>query len=213
MTAPTPFSDEMIQAFVAGTLDAEAAAELTRAAAADPALTADIALRRAIRLAGQDAAAQRQVDTVGWSRIARSIAIVEPLGSGAANDMTNGSEQPFWARRMIAPWQAAAALVIALVGWQTIIVPRTISTSPSADGEYALAGADQSTAFVLRVAFVDTASVAELHTLLRAVDARVIDGPSAVDLYDLAFANAEAQSVARRRLAQERNLVSEIAEP
>jgi anti-sigma factor RsiW len=215
MTASHPYTDEMIQSFVAGTLDADSVAELERAAATNPALAAELALWRSVRQAGADAAAQRQVDALGWSRIARSIANAAPQQSRAAND--HGADrallrkQPLWARPLIAPWQAAAALVLALVGWQAVMAPVMISKDPSAGAEYALAGEDRSASFVLRVAFVEVASEADLRQLLREVDARIIDGPSAVGLYDLAFDDAEALTAARQRLEKERGLVSEVA--
>lgn len=216
MTASHPYTDEMIQSFVAGTLDADSVAELERAAATNPALAAELALWRAVRQAGADAAAQRQVDALGWSRIARSIAHAAPQQSRAANDHGANPalphKQPLWARPLIAPWQAAAALVLALVGWQTVMAPMMISRDPSSGAEYALAGEDRSASFVLRVAFVEVASEADLRRLLQEVDARIIDGPSAVGLYDLAFDDAEARMAARQRLEQERGLVSEIAE-
>jgi anti-sigma factor RsiW len=216
MTASHPYTDEIIKSFVAGTLDADSAAELERAATANPALAAEIALWRAVRQAGEDASAQQQIDELGWSRIARSIADVAPQQRRAANDHsadpTASRKQPLWARPLIAPWQAAAALALALVGWQAVVVPALVSTDPSAGAEYALAGEDRSASFVLRVAFVEVASEADLRQLLRDVDARIIDGPSAVGLYDLAFDDAKAMAAARARLAEERDLVSEIAE-
>lgn len=216
MTASHPYTDEMIKSFVAGTLDADFATELERAAGADTALAAELALWRAVRQAGEDAAAQQQIDELGWSRIARSIADVAPQRRRAANDHSAdpaaSRKQPLWARPLIAPWQAAAALAMALVGWQAAVTPLLVSTDPSEGAEYALAGADRSASFVLRVAFVEVASEADLRQLLRDVDARIIDGPSAVGLYDLAFDDAKALAAARARLAEERDLVSDIAE-
>jgi len=216
MTASHPYTDEIIKSFVAGTLDADSAAELERAAAANPKLAAELALWRAVRQAGEDVSARQQIDELGWSRIARSIADVAPQQRRASNDHssdpTASRKQPLWARALIAPWQAAAALALALVGWQAAVTPLLVSTDPSAGAEYALAGADRSASFVLRVAFVEVASEADLRQLLRDVDARIIDGPSAVGLYDLAFDDAKAMAAARARFAEERDLVSEIAE-
>jgi anti-sigma factor RsiW len=216
MTASNPYTDEIIKSFVAGTLDADSAAQLERAAAANPALAAELALWRAVRQAGEDVSARQQIDELGWSRIARAIADVAPQQRRAANDQAAdhapGRVRPFWAQPLIAPWQAAAALALALFGWQAAVTPLLVSTDPSAGAEYALAGADRSASFVLRVAFVEVASEADVRQLLRDIDARIIDGPSAVGLYDLAFEDAKAMAAARAQLAEKRDLVSEIAE-
>lgn len=212
MTTPTPYSDEMIQSLVAGTLDADTAAGMRRAAETDAVLAAELALWQAIRQAGADEAAQRQTDALGWSRVARSIAESAPQHRRAANDRDMPGARPFWAQPLIAPWQAAAALALVLIGWQVVMAPLLVSTDPAADANYALAGEDRPASFVIRVAFVEDASEADLRNLLRAVNARIVDGPSAAGLYDLAFDDAEALANAQIRLAQERGLVTEIAD-
>jgi anti-sigma-K factor RskA len=211
MTTANPFTDELIQSFVAGTLDAENAAALQLAAQTDAALAAEIALRRTVREIGAEEAGQRQPDALLWTRIGRSIADLAPQERRAANDRDVVAAQPFWARPLIAPWQAVASLALALVGWQALIAPTLTPANPDDSAEYALAGEDRSASFVLRVAFVEAASEAELRALLQAVGARIIDGPSAVGLYDLAFDDAEALARARTRLAQEGELVNQIA--
>jgi anti-sigma-K factor RskA len=211
MTTDLSYTDELIQSFVAGTLDAEKAAALQHAADTDAALAAEIAVRRAVRQAGADEAALRQPDAVLWSRIDRSTSDIAPQQRRAANDSDVAPAPPFWRRPLIAPWQAAAALTLALVGWQTAVAPNLFRGDPDGSAEYALAGEDRSASLVLRVAFVEAASEADLRALLQAVDARIVDGPSAIGLYDLAFDDAEALARARARLAQERELVAQIA--
>ncbi|MDJ0642033.1 MAG: hypothetical protein QNJ15_04380 [Erythrobacter sp.] len=206
MSAPTTFTEETIQAYVLGTLDPETAASVARASQDDPALRAEIALWRASRdIHTEDAAASAQGE-FGWARIERAIAQSDPPALPvAAND-----DAPFWRRPRFAAWQVAASVAIAVLGWQGLVVPAiTSSDEPAA---YNLAGDADSSAFTLRVSFQADVSEAELRALLGEADARIVDGPSAIGLYTLGFADADAKAAAAELLGERREIVAEIAE-
>jgi len=69
-------------------------------------------------------------------------------------------------------------------------------------GEVGYQPLSEAPAAVLRVPFAPSATEAEIRALLGEIGARVSDGPSAVGLWDLAFADEKALSAGRSRLEQ-----------
>ena len=207
MTDTAKFSPETIQAFVAGRLDDQTSQAVREAADRDPELAAELAIWRAARTNHAELVAQSAPSEFGWARIERALG----SGSASAND-NDASAAPLWSRKTLAPWQAAAAAVVAVLGWQATVVPAITTASVDEPPVYQLASAGTEAEFALRVAFVETASEADMRAALRDIDARIIDGPSAIGLYTLAFADAEALGAGRAALAQNAEVVAEVSD-
>ncbi len=208
MSAPTTYPPETIQAYVLGTLDAERAAEIARASESDSELAAEIALWQATREINGEDVANVGSNELGWARIERVIAGSEQnTAPFAAND-----DEPFWKRRRFAGWQVAASVAVAVLGWQALVVPAITPSSVDAPVEYTLAGDDSAVQFTLRVAIAEGVSEADMRAVLTEVDARIVDGPSAIGLYTIAFTDAEAQASGRTVLARRSDVIAEVAE-
>jgi len=209
MTGETELTPELIQAYVTGALDPEAAARIAEASRTDPELAAELAIWRSARAVQADAVAQAGASEFGWARIERAIQTGE--GRRSAND--NPVEKPFWSRPMFAPWQAAAAAVFALIGWQAFVSPMIGTAGQSGDATYALAGEGTGQDFAFRVAFTDNASASDIAAALRGVEARIVDGPSAIGFYTIAFDDPETMAAARKKLsADATEIVAETAD-
>ncbi len=208
MTTKTEFTPEQIQAFVTGTLDAGTPAQIEAAAKADPELAAELAIWRSARTVQSDMVAEAGSSEFGWARIEKAINAGENQSSANDNDT-----KPFWSRAFIAPWQAAAAVALAIVGWQVAVVPVLAPGGVEDDAAYVLAGDETDQKFAFRVAFTDNASAPDIAAILRNVDARIIDGPSAVGFYTIAFDDPEAMEAARQRLSTDADdVVAELTD-
>lgn len=209
MSTSAPFPPETIQAYILGKLDAEQAAQIEAASEGDKELAAELAIWAAARDLQVEDAASSDPGAFGWARIERAIDAQSAARS--AND-NSPSGRPVWFRNVIAPWQAAAAVAAAVLGWQVAVVPAI--TNPGADEApaYELASGGEESEFTLRIAFTDTATEADLRAVLREVDARIVDGPSAIGLYTLSFADEAAKERAAQILAEQGDIVAEVAE-
>jgi len=208
MTSETELTDELIQAYVTGTLDPGAAAQIDEAAKTDPELAAELAIWRSARAVQADAVAKAGASEFGWARIERAI----QTGEVRRNANDNPVEKPFWSRPMFAPWQAAAAAVFALIGWQAVVSPMIGTAGEGGDATYTLAGEVTGQDFAFRVAFIDNARASDIESALRGVEARIVDGPSAIGFYTIAFDDPETMAAARNELSSDTNeIVAETA--
>jgi len=208
MSAPAIFTPETIQSYVLGTLDPVIASDIARAAKADDDLAAEIALWQAARHIHGEDIAKVAPGEFGWSRIEREISRTAEIATPvAAND-----DAPFWKRPRFAGWHVAASVAVAVLGWQALVVP-AITSAPGDDPvAYSLAGDGAAAEFTVRVAIQPGVSEAEMRALLSDVDARIVDGPSAIGLYTLGFADAEAKAAAEQELLQRDAIIAEVAE-
>ena len=208
MSAPTTFPPETIQSYVLGTLDPESASAVALAAETDPGLAAEIALWQASRdIAGEDAA-QASPGEFGWARIEREIS----RSSQASAPVAANDDVPFWKRPRFAGWQVAASVAVAVLGWQALVVP-SITSAPGDDpAAYSLAGDGSDAEFTLRVAIQPDVSEADMRALLGEVGAQIVDGPSAIGLYTLGFADADAKVSAAAELTARDDVIAEVAE-
>lgn len=213
MSTSTDDSSEEVQAFVAGRLDPQAAARLRTQAEHNPHLAAEIALWTAIREQLAQGGAPAPADELGWARLERALAEREVQGSQAvANDNAAVAHRPFWRRHMIAPWQAAAGVAVAIMAWQLAVAPTLTPVPQQHQPGYELAGEEAEQAPMVRVAFAPDATESELRAVLRAARARIVDGPSAIGLYTVAFADAEAETRGIQLLAGHPDVVAEVAD-
>ncbi len=172
---------ETLIAYVRGTLPADEADRLKGEVEAAPALAAEIALLRGVAAAVDADARQPTPGDLGWARLARAL------------DAEPGSApRPGW--RPL--WQLAAAAGVAVVLWQAIAVPLL---RPGEEG-YQPVSERPADAFELKVAFAPDATEAAILALLRDIGARVTDGPSAIGLWSLDFADAAARDAGLERL-------------
>ncbi len=208
MTSKTEFTPEQIQAFVTDTLDAGIYAQIEAAAKADPELAAELAIWRSARKVQSDRVAEAGASEFGWARIEKAINVSQDQRSANDNDT-----KPFWSRALIAPWQAAAAVALAIVGWQVAVVPVVATAGLDDEATYVLAGGETGQEFAFRVAFTDNANAPDIAAILRDVDARIIDGPSAIGFYTIAFDDPEAMEAARQTLSNDGNgVIAEVTD-
>lgn len=170
--------DEMVLAYVRDRLPADQAERLGEEAAIRPELAAEIALARGIVGVLDEDARRPAPGALGWARLSRAID-AEPVPAAA---VAGPARRPWWQFAAVA---AAAALV-----WQVAAVP--FLTRP---GEEAYRPVTEAPAaeFALAVTFSPTATEAGMRELVRSVGARVTDGPSAIGLWTLSFADAGAR--------------------
>lgn len=169
-------SDETLIAFLRGRLDADDAARVE--AAASP---AELALMRGVLGALDDEAREAAPAALGWARLSRALD-AEPAVAAAARGRGR-------------VWQFAAVAAAAVVVWQVAAVPLM---RPATEGYAPVTEAAAET--TLAVAFLPTATEAEIRTLIQRVGAQVTSGPSAIGLWTLAFADAAARDAGLAQL-------------
>lgn len=186
-----PDDDELLD-YLAGRSSAEASRRVRQAAEADPDLAADLALMQGAKAAMQDlGGGEATPGALGWARLDRAIEAERRSGLPAM-------------RRPV--WQvAAAAAVVAVVGWQLVAVP--ILSGPE---EGYVTATDGTEGFTLTVAFAPTATEADIRALLTGIGAEVTGGPSALGLWQLGFDSDEARTAATATLEGAAGIVESV---
>lgn len=176
MSDQTKYPDEKLRDYVKGRLPIAQAAEIEAAAGADPGLAAEIALVRGVIKAGENDA-RRTSDELGWARLSRAIDAESTKRSVVPKQFSRGQV-------------AAVALVaVAVSGMAVGLMPRT-----GEQGAYRTATARPIFPFAALATFNPAAQESAVREALRAVDAEIVAGPSALGVYMLAFKDADAQT-------------------
>ena len=170
---PDSLSDEMLIANVRGRLPEADAAQIAAEAAQRPDLAAELALVRGLAAAADAEADAPVPGELGWARLSRAL-----------------DAEPARPARRVGPrlWPLAAAAAAAVLVWQVVAVP--IITGPrGGEPRYAPVSEQAATGSTVSVAFVPTASKSAIRALLAEAGARISDGPSAIGLWQLSFAD------------------------
>lgn len=140
------------------------------------ALAAEVEVMRSVRAALASGPAHENKDAV-WERLSHSI----NQTSGPANF----NRAPKWAGLM----KYAAVAVVAVATWQLGVVPQ-MSQGPNGFRPASVEAAQ----FVLQVRFNDEAAFADIVELLYPLNGTIVDGPGALGLVQVSFADATARS-------------------
>lgn len=195
---PFPSDDELLN-YLAGRSSDTEARRIADAAAGNPDLRAEIALMQAARGVLETETEETSPGDFGWARLSR--AIDAEAGTVSAGLPSRG-RSPVWL-------VAASAAIAAVALWQVVAVPLLPSRGGVAPG-YVTATDPVDAALVLTVAFVPTATEAQIRTLLREAGAEVIGGPSALGLWRLRFPDAASRDAAENQLAAAATIVESV---
>jgi len=105
--------------------------------------------------------------------------------------------------------QVAAIALCAMIASQFLTIP---FWSDGADPTYVPASS-ASADVVLQVGFSENATIGQISTLLQELDATIIEGPSAIGLLTLRFADDAARDAAADLLAEQPGLVDIVSRP
>lgn len=156
---------------------------------------------------GRDAATSRAAPSHIRGSRSRGRA-ARPFGRRAATPSARYTAP--WNRR-ITMWQAAAGIVAVVVGWQLTMAPRLAGPADAPRYTTATGGAGGAPSAAsgpgFRVVFNPDATEAAIRTLLRDLGGTIVDGPSALGFYTLAFADAAAREAALARLTDQPSVV------
>lgn len=155
--------EELLPAYVNGSLDAATASAVATAVAEDPALADEVRFLAALRDHLQAADTGTAPGAMGWQRLRRSL-----------------DRQPqtmAWSRL----WRPAAAVAAALV----IAIQAGLLWQAQAPTEPAYVPLAAATAGQIQIRFAPTATAAEIRNLLAAVGLDIVSGPGAAGVYRL----------------------------
>ncbi len=185
--------DQKILDYLQGRLDVPDRVAFDEAMARDPSLAAEVDVMRSVR-AELESAPKHENAAAVWDRLSAEI----DATSNAAND----NWRPF--QQLL---KYAAVAVIAVAAWQLTIGPR-ITGAP--DGFRT--ASEQPAAFTFQVKFVETVTLAEIAGLLAPLGGTISDGPTALGLVSLSFADARMREEALETLEARPELVELVAE-
>jgi len=195
----------LIPAYLRGELDKEDVSKLEAAARKDPEIAADIEFQRNLR----SAAAEDLSKESGWSRLQAAmkseasvfapetpaLALVSSQEDVPSMKAANSNEptgvSPFW--RI-----AAVALAVVGIGHVTL---NALQTEPAEDIYLTVSEAGYTQDATLKVGFSETALLTDISNFLRDTDGKIIEGPSALGLYSIAYKTSEACAAANARLS------------
>lgn len=159
----------------------------------DASLAAEVDLMRSVRAEMASTPGHKNADTV-WDRLSKEM--------DAAPQAANDSYRP-WQQAL----KYAAVAVIAVAAWQVTIGPR-INEGPAGFRT----ASEEPAVFTLQVKFVESATLGEITDLLAPMGGTISDGPSALGLVRLSFAEAGLRDEALKALADRGSLVEFVAE-
>jgi anti-sigma factor RsiW len=177
------FDEDDLLAHLRGTAAPETSARIDAAAEADPAFRAELAVARGLKDALASATEGPDQRPFGWKRLEAEIGAQE--------------------RTAVAPPQRTALWRIAALFLGAVVLGQSayIALGPGVgDAPLYQTVSEEAPDFGLAVAFTPNAQIAVIETLLRDSGARIVDGPSALGLYRLAFEDAAALDAARSAL-------------
>jgi anti-sigma factor RsiW len=193
-------SRELTPWYVNGTLDATERAAVERALAETPESGAELALWTAVakEIAQEEVSPNAGGVDMGWLRLQRQLNAAPARAP--------------WRR-----WQlAAAAALVAMLGGETFYLAQLQGAH---EEEIRQLGATpqglRADEWRVQVRFRSNVTIEQVNTLLLDIDARVIEGPSALGIYELAvkhgarFADADAAA----RWLSEQPIVEQSAAP
>ncbi len=181
---PSDPTDEMLIAYVNGKLPRDDSEQIALEAAQRPELAAEITLMRGIATAVREEARGPSPRELGWARLSRALDAEE--------------KKPASRSRRRSLWQLAASAAAAVLIWQAVAVP--ILSLRGDEPGYAPVSEQSAGEFSLSVAFEPEATEEAIRLLLREIDARISDGPSAIGLWRLSFGSAAARDAGLARL-------------
>lgn len=185
MDSRDAFTEDDLLAHVRGESSADLSARIEAAAEQDAQFRSELGLMRGLRAALQDEDVGNPPGELGWRRLEAAIAQESRQSASVSTTST-------W-------WRVAAVFLgIAVLGQGTFIASRFAS------GEDPLyrtvtAPTDQ---FVLGIAFASTASLGDMSALLQEFDGQMVEGPSAIGFYRVAFEDQGALAAARAAFEQ-----------
>lgn len=184
--------EDRLLAYMQGRLDATDRAAFESEIATDPALAAEVATLDGARqaFAAETGAGDRDA---AWQRLSAAIASRQPV---ATND-----NRPV----RLSLWQAAAVAAVAVLTWQVAAVPlfqqdpatyRTVTETSAGPG--------------LQVIFAEDAPAGEIAAILREVGGTVTDGPGALGIWRVSFADTQARDAAMTALAARTDIIERV---
>lgn len=178
--------------FVTGRLDADDAARVEHHLRTCESCRAEVEHDRALHalLTGDDRPAALS-PTAGFQALMTRISETERAMPEATPPPSEAPPPTRRASRWLAAVVVVQALALALLGtalWRDTEAPAPYRTLTQ--------GASSAATAHLRVVFAAETTAGELGTLLAAIDARIVDGPSPAGAYALALADADDQALA-----------------
>lgn len=182
---------EMLLPFLAnGTLEGDELAQVQEAVENDAALAAELSVLQGVRKSMQDQDVAFSPGEMGLARLMRDI---EPHQQRSVP-----VNRPYI-------WQIAAAVLLAVVIGQAVLLPTADRSGPG----YELAGGGQAT---FTIAVRPDTTEAALRTLLLEAGVEIVSGPSAIGLYGLAVLEGTVVDDARDRLRAATNIIETLDE-
>lgn len=188
---------EAILDLVKGRTTPELEKEILALATEDETVAAEIEYLKALESSLTKPLQSEHVDEVTWAGLSKAIDAEENKSAAprAANDNTR-----MW--RYI-----AAALALVVVGQATFVTQQN-GEEPTQPG-YSTVG-EQQTGAVLQITFVGTANEAAIRELLQKTSGTIVDGPGALGVYTVKFADDAALQNAKATLMAEPEIIENI---
>ena len=183
--------DDKVLAYLQGHMSEQDRGAFEREIAGSPELAAEIAALRAAQSVMADGAPDMPAD--GWARLSSAIAASEQPPANTNRPMR------------LTLVQAACVAIAAVIGWH-FVEPAVFQQDAET---FTPASTDQDIA-ALQIVFAQSASMGEIAAILAEVDATVADGPGAMGIFRLTFADAAARDQAFAALRARQDLVEEV---
>ena len=184
-----------------GRLSEQACAEVEAAAQADPAISEELSYYQGLARAGEHGSvAEASPGELGWARLSREMDSLEDTQvlpeTAAANDNSR-----LW------KFAAVALGILAMGQFSASLIDTSLQETP----RY-IPVAEIEAEFGAQITFAEDVSEKAVRELLITTEANIVSGPSALGIYRLGFADADARDRGISQLSQRSDIVESVIE-
>lgn len=188
---------ELLPFYVNGTLSVEEKALVEKALDDDPSLKTEIEFLEKLRDQVKGQEVEYSPGEMGLKRLQKSIAAEQLQSDPIALAQSKITKEQNWG------WRAVAVAACLLLMLQSVL---TFTMTPGTD--LTAAGGKtivQSSGYLIKVTFAPSAQEESIRNLLLSLDARIVDGPSALGAYVIAVQKDPAYAL--EKLRAHKNLI------
>ena len=186
----------MIPAYLRGELSKSERQELEDHAAKNPAIAADIEFQKNLKSAIKSDQDNFEPGELGWAKLSKAMS-----ESDVAPDLereTVSRPPKFWK-------YAAAILAVAAIGQAGVLSSLAMKTSQ--DEQYLTVSETSANIHTIKIGFNDSVTAEQITETLKSLNAEIISGPSALELYDVRFKSASACAEAVQSFEARPNII------
>jgi len=195
----TRFEDKislMIPAYLRGELSEPERQEIEKHAAENPDIAADIEFQRNLKSAIKPNQDAFEPGELGWAKLSKAMSETDVAPDFEGQRVSQPIK--FWK-------YAAAVLAFAAIGQAGVLGSLAMKTDQ--DAQYLTVSETPANIHTIKIGFNNSVTAEQITQTLKSLNAEIISGPSALELYDVRFKSASACTKAVQNFEARPNII------